>query len=157
MSENISRRSFLKRVGAAAAVGSATGMVRAAPAFAAPVDENVGILVDLTKCDGCPDVPVPRCTTACQTENETRYPEPRDEDVKDYWPQTKHEDWRAKRNLKTTLTPYNWTYVQKIKVEHGDKGKSALSRTVTADKFTDHNMYEQKVKTIEQILDIFIL
>ncbi len=118
MSQNISRRAFLKKVGAAAAVGSATGLVRATPALAAPTDGNVGILVDLTKCDGCSDVPVPRCVTSCQAENEARYPEPKDEDVKDYWPQTKHEDWRPKRKLKTTLTPYNWTYLQKVKVEH---------------------------------------
>jgi Fe-S-cluster-containing dehydrogenase component len=51
-------------------------------------------------------------------ENESRYPEVRDEDVRDYWPQQKHEDWRPKRGLKTTLTPYNWTYVQKVNVEH---------------------------------------
>jgi len=121
MPENISRRSFFKKVGAAAAVGSATGIAIAKPALAATADEQMGILVDLTKCDGCPDVPVPRCVTSCQKENEARYPEPKDEDVKDYWPQTKHEDWRSKRNLKTTLTPYNWTYVQKINVEHEGK------------------------------------
>jgi len=121
MPENISRRSFLRKIGAAAAVGSAAGIARAKPALAGASDEQVGILVDLTKCDGCSDVPVPRCVTSCQTENEARYPEPKEEDVKDYWPQTKHEDWRAKRDLKTTLTPYNWTYVQKINVEHEGK------------------------------------
>jgi Fe-S-cluster-containing dehydrogenase component len=118
MSNNMNRRSFLKRIGAAAAVGGATGLAQAAPALAAPREKNMGILVDLTKCDGCSDVPVPRCVIACQQEKEGSYPEPRDEDVKDYWPQTKHEDWRPKRNVKTTLTPYNWTYVQKISVEH---------------------------------------
>jgi anaerobic selenocysteine-containing dehydrogenase len=68
MSENISRRAFLKKVGAAAAVGGATGLAKAAPAAAASTDDNMGILVDLTKCDGCSDVPVPRCVTACQAE-----------------------------------------------------------------------------------------
>ena len=121
MPENISRRSFLRKIGAAAAVGSAAGIARAKPALAAASEEQMGILVDLTKCDGCADVPVPRCVTACREENEARFPEPREEDVKDYWPQTKHEDWRSKRNVKTTLTPYNWTYVQKVKVEDGGK------------------------------------
>lgn len=121
MPENISRRSFLRKIGAAAAAGSAAGIARAKPALAAASGEKVGILVDLTKCDGCADLPVPRCVTACQNQNEARYPEPRDEDVKDYWPQTKHEDWRDRRNLKSTLTPYNWTYVQKVKVEHEGK------------------------------------
>ena len=106
MPKKISRRSFLRKIGAAAAVGSAAGIARAKPALAGTSDDKVGILVDLTKCDGCADVPVPRCVTACQTENKARYPEPRDEDVKNYWPQTKHEDWRSKRNVKTTLTPY---------------------------------------------------
>ena len=118
MSDDISRRSFLKRIGTAAAIGGATGLMRAAPAVADPGEDRKGVLIDLAKCDGCPDVPVPRCVTACQSENEGRYPNPRDEDVEDYWPQTKHEDWRSRRHLKTTLTPYNWTYVQKIEIEH---------------------------------------
>ena len=118
MPENISRRSFLRKIGAAAAVGSAAGIARAKPALAGASEEKMGILVDLTKCDGCADVPVPRCVSACQTLNQARYPEPKEEDVKDYWPQSKHEDWRARRNLKTTLTPYNWTYVQKVEVQH---------------------------------------
>jgi Fe-S-cluster-containing dehydrogenase component len=119
MKGKISRRSFFKGIGAAAAAGTAAGLARAKPALAlAAEDEPAGIVVDLTKCDGCPDVPVPRCVTACQNENETRYPVVRDEDVRDYWPQQKHEDWRARKGLKTTLTPYNWTYVQKVKVEH---------------------------------------
>ncbi len=121
MADKISRRSFLRKVGAAAAVGTATGIARTRPALADVPEEKVGVLADLTKCDGCPDVPVPRCVTACQKENEARYPEPKEEDVRDYWPQTKHEDWRPKRNLKTTLTPYNWTYVQKVQVEHDGK------------------------------------
>ena len=121
MPENISRRSFLRKVGAAAAVGSAAGIARATPALAGASGEQIGVLVDLTKCDGCADVPVPRCVTACQTENEARYPDPKEEDIKDYWPQTQHEDWRSRRNIKTTLTPYNWTYVQKVKVDHEGK------------------------------------
>jgi Fe-S-cluster-containing dehydrogenase component len=118
MVHDISRRGFLKRIGVAAAVAGATGLTRAAPAMADSAERRKGVLVDLARCDGCPDVPVPRCVTACGEENRARYPEPRDEDVKDYWPQTKHEDWRSRRHLKTTLTPYNWTYVQQIAVEH---------------------------------------
>jgi len=121
MSKNLSRRSFLKSIGVAAAAAGATGVARAKPAIASALDDPVGIVVDLTRCDGCPDVPVPRCVSACQTENEARYPVVKDEDVKDYWPQHKHEDWRSRRGLKTTLTPYNWTYVQKVSVEHEGK------------------------------------
>lgn len=119
MKGKISRRLFFKGIGAATAAGAAAGIARAKPALAsAAADETVGIVVDLMKCDGCPDVPVPRCVTACQKENESRCLVVNDADVKDYWPQHKHEDWRDKEGLKTTLTPLNWTYVQKVKVEH---------------------------------------
>lgn len=118
MTQGITRRGFLKSIGTAVAVGGATGIARAAPSLAALPGEKKGVLVEVAKCDGCPDVPVPRCVAACQEENKARYPEPRDEDVKDYWPQTQHEDWRARRGLRTTLTPYNWTYVQRVEVEH---------------------------------------
>jgi len=124
MPEKISRRSFLGKLGAAAAVGSAAGFARANPVLARMSEEKIGVLVDLTKCDGCADVVVPRCVTACQYQNEARYPQPEEEDVRDYWPQTKHEDWRSRRSLKTTLTPYNWTYVQQVEVQHGGKTHS---------------------------------
>ena len=65
--------------------------MRAAPALADSAGDRKGVLIDITRCDGCPDVAVPRCVAACQSENGSRYPEPRDEDVEDYWPQTKHE------------------------------------------------------------------
>jgi Fe-S-cluster-containing dehydrogenase component len=118
MSLNISRRVFLKRLGMAATAGSAAGIAKAAPVLAAPSGGYVGIVVDLMKCDGCPDKKMPRCVEACRIENGTRYPQPREEDIRDYWPQTKHEDWRSRGHLTTTLTPYNWTYIQKVKVEH---------------------------------------
>jgi len=42
-----------------------------------------------------------------------------------------------------------------VKVEHGDMGTNAVQRTVTADKFTDHNMHEEKVKAIEKRIGVF--
>ncbi len=118
MTHKISRRVFFKKVGAAAAAGSAAGIALANTALASASGEQVGIVVDLTRCDGCADVEEPRCVTACQNQNADRYPEPRDEDISDYWPQTKHEDWRSRRGIRTTLTPYNWTYLQKVEVQH---------------------------------------
>ncbi|UCG39385.1 MAG: 4Fe-4S dicluster domain-containing protein [bacterium] len=118
MSHDISRRDFFRRIGAAAAVGGAAGVARARPALADAGSEPVGIAVDLTRCDGCPDVPVPRCVSACQSENQSRYPVVEEESIMDYWPQHKHEDWRPRKGVRTTLTPYNWTYVQKVAVEH---------------------------------------
>ncbi len=115
MALSVTRRTVLKTLGVAAASAGA------APALAAPSrPDDVGVLVDLTRCDGCPDVPTPRCVSACRAKNQARYPEPDPgEPIQDYWPQPKHEDWRPKRESTATLTPYNWTYVQKVSVEHG--------------------------------------
>ena len=117
MKQGISRRSMLKTLGAAA------GLAGASPALGAPRrPDDVGVLVDLTLCDGCPDVATPRCVSSCRSKNRARYPEPDPEkSIQDYWPQKKSEDWRAKREATDTLTPYNWTYVQKVSVEHGGR------------------------------------
>lgn len=117
MASPMSRRTALKALGAAA------GLAGAAPALAAPRrPDDVGVLVDLTRCDGCPDVATPRCVSSCRAKNQARYPEPpAGVPLADYWPQKKHEDWRPKRDAVNTLTPYNWTYVQKVTVEHGGR------------------------------------
>ncbi len=110
------RRSFLK--GAMAAGGVA--LAAAAPVKAGTSGEKavpVAMMIDLTRCDGCPARGTPACVAACSLENASRFPEPED-NIKDYWPQKKHEDWSGKRDLTSTLTPYNWTFVQKVKVEH---------------------------------------
>lgn len=114
MEPSISRRTLLKTLGAAA------GIAGAGPALASPRrPDDVGVLVDLTRCDGCPDVAVARCTAACREKNRSRFPEPApDAPLQDYWPQTRHEDWRPRREATDTLTPYNWTFVQKVSVEH---------------------------------------
>jgi len=41
-----------------------------------------------------------------------------------------------------------------VRIEHADAGKNAFQRTITADRFTDHNMSEEKVKTIEMKIGI---
>lgn len=70
-------------------------------------------LVDLTKCDGCKEEPIPKCVEACRRKNESRFPNPV-EPIRDLWPQKTHDDWSKKRDVIDTLTPYNWTTVQKV-------------------------------------------
>lgn len=113
----ISRRTFLRR---SLATGIAGGMVLSGADKIAHATEKkekaVGTLIDLTKCDGCKGQDVPLCVTACRQKNEENFPEPVD-NILDYWPQKKHEDWSDKRDAINRLTPYNWTFVQKVNVD----------------------------------------
>jgi formate dehydrogenase iron-sulfur subunit len=124
---DFSRRSFLGGVAAAtaAAMPLVTLTRRAAAQSAAPPSSTpssgpvrYGSLVDLELCDGCPDRDTPRCVTACRTANAHRFPEPDPEKIRDYWPQKQHEDWSNRRDVTDRLTPYNWTFVQSVDVEH---------------------------------------
>ncbi len=109
----MSRRDFLKRsVVAGGVVMSGAGKL----AFAAD-GSPVGTFCDLTKCDGCRDLPVPACVTACREENQQKFPRPADQ-IELYWPRNIKEDWSDKKELTTRLTPYNWTFVQTVSVEH---------------------------------------
>lgn len=110
---DIKRRSFLTGLAAA----GAACMVPTKKAEATTDDNSYATLIDLTKCNGCPDRGTPACVAACRTENADRFPEPDPAMLKDYWPQKKHEDWSKKRDLTSRLTPYNWIFVQHAKVE----------------------------------------
>jgi Fe-S-cluster-containing dehydrogenase component len=112
MSRRVTRRQFFSIAAAAGAAGAATATPVAA-ARRAPV----GMLVDLTRCDGCPDRETPRCVTACREASRAKFPEPK-HPIPDNWPTGTHEDWSGKRGVTTTLTPYNWTFVQTVTVEH---------------------------------------
>ncbi len=118
-----SRREFIKRSIASGLAGGLvlTGFGKKASASA----QQVGTLIDLTRCNGCPDLKVPACVTACRAENKERFPRPV-ENISNYWPQNKKEDWSDKQDLTSRLTPYNWTFVQKVNVEYKGK-KYALS------------------------------
>ncbi|MBB6177020.1 Fe-S-cluster-containing dehydrogenase component [Anoxybacillus tengchongensis] len=125
MSEKISRRTFLKR---STVAGATAGMLLATktPGYAQTdkSDENtlIGSLIDLTKCDGCAAYDTPLCVTACRQKNEHRFPQPQ-KPIKDYWPQKKHEDWSNEKDRTDRLTPYNWTYVEKVQVNWNGKTK----------------------------------
>ena len=110
----LTRRNFLKKGAMVTAIGAAcaTGMVEAASAKSG----TYSTLIDLTKCDGCKNEPIPKCVEACRRENEKKFPNPV-EPIKDLWPQKTHDDWSKKRDVMNTLTPYNWTTVQKVDME----------------------------------------
>ncbi|MBO8126859.1 MAG: 4Fe-4S dicluster domain-containing protein [Firmicutes bacterium] len=92
MSQKISRREFLKRSTAAAAASAAVACGLPAKAEASTDIGEVGIVIDLTLCDGCNE-----CTLACQREH--GHPEnPNPEG----------------------LTPENFLYVQHVTVETED-------------------------------------
>jgi len=116
----ISRREFFKR---SIASGVTAGLILGGAekkAEASTGGEAVGTFIDLTLCDGCKDVDVPRCVSSCRDKNRERFPVPVKE-IPDYWPQKKKEDWSDKKNLITRLTPYNWTFVQQARVDHNGK------------------------------------
>ncbi|MFZ5633433.1 MAG: 4Fe-4S dicluster domain-containing protein [Bacillota bacterium] len=117
----LTRRQFVKRT---LASGMAAGLVLGGGtklAYAAS-SSQAGTFYDLTKCDGCKGQKVPLCVTACREENRSRFPNPLPSDqIPYYWPNKKKEDWQGKKELTNRLTPYNWTFVQKVSVEHNGK------------------------------------
>ncbi len=110
-----SRRSLLAGVGAAFA---ATTIPPRKARASEGASRNM-TLIDLSRCDGCPDRDTPACVSACRVANADRFPEPDPKMLKDYWPQRKHEDWSDRRQITDKLTPYNWLAVQRLRVEQG--------------------------------------
>lgn len=115
--ERVNRRAFFKRTLAAGVAGGAILATSHQPVAAARPEGCVGTLIDLTLCDGCAAQAMPSCVAACRQENAHRYPHV-EGPIQPYWPRTTYEDWSDKQNLTNRLTPYNWTYVQKVTVEH---------------------------------------
>lgn len=115
----LTRRQFLKRT---LASGLAAGLVLSGgpKRASAATSSRVATYYDLTRCDGCSGKKVPLCVGACREENKSKFPDPVPSDkIEYYWPNKKKEDWQGKKDLTSRLTPYNWTFVQKVSVEHG--------------------------------------
>ncbi|WP_280768290.1 4Fe-4S dicluster domain-containing protein [Salipaludibacillus daqingensis] len=112
------RRSFIKRASAATAAAAVmTTKQKWVSATGVEDSKQIGSIIDLTKCDGCELEDTPLCVTACKTKNADRFPQP-EKPIKDYWPQKHHEDWSGEQDQTGRLTPYNWTFVDKVEVEH---------------------------------------
>jgi len=122
MSKTMDRRTFLRLTGLSAAAAGAAALSRSTPARALSLSkggtEPMGMMIDLTLCDGCAGAGTPACVTACRSERRGDFPQVKGEVPVNY-PTGKNEDWRGKADSTTTLTPYNWTFVQKAKVEQG--------------------------------------
>jgi Fe-S-cluster-containing dehydrogenase component len=105
----LTRRGFLKVSAGLLGLLAIPKVVEAKPG-------KYATLIDLTKCDGCKDEPIPLCVKACREENSHRFPVPK-RPIPDYWPRKFHEDWEPKKDRIDTLTPYNWIFVQKVNVD----------------------------------------
>lgn len=108
----ISRRTFLR---GSAMAGALTVLPRV-DAHAAPASDSYATLIDLSKCDGCAGKEAPLCVSACRRERADSFPKPAKDQLRDYWPQKKHEDWSNKKNLTDRFTPFNWLFVQQVQV-----------------------------------------
>ncbi|MGB5217711.1 MAG: 4Fe-4S dicluster domain-containing protein [Smithella sp.] len=117
----IGRRSFLK-ITAGAAVASSVGLPEAS---AAATDKQLSTLIDLSLCDGCPDRKVPACVSACKEINQDKIPQVV-EPIPEPWPRKTIEDWSKKRDVFSRLTPYNFIYVQKAKVNMAGAEKTVF-------------------------------
>lgn len=84
---------------------------------ASPGPDSYATLIDLTKCDGCAGKPTPLCVESCRSGRRDVFPNPEEDQLLDYWPQKKHEDWSRKRDLRDRFTPYNWIFLQQVEVD----------------------------------------
>lgn len=115
---NLERRRFFKR---AALGGMATALVLTPKGVSASQKEatRVGSYIDLTLCDGCEAYDTPKCVSACRDKNKEHFPEPEGE-IYSYWPRKGKEDWSNERDKIDRLTPYNWTFVEKVNIDGKD-------------------------------------
>ncbi|MBP7343052.1 MAG: 4Fe-4S dicluster domain-containing protein [Syntrophaceae bacterium] len=109
---HFSRRSFLK-IGAG--VAALTGVHW--PKRAGAADEGrLATLIDLSLCDGCVDRRVPACVDICKAINKDKIP-PVVQNIPEPWPRKTIEDWSKKKDVFNRLTPYNFIYVQEVRID----------------------------------------
>jgi Fe-S-cluster-containing dehydrogenase component len=112
----ISRKKFIRfGIGAAGFVVSSHIPFR--NAYASP-HKPLATLLDVSKCIACG-----ACVEACHETNRHKYPEPVKPFPRMYPAGVQVEDWSAKRDIDDRLTPYNWLYIQKAKVNAGGEIK----------------------------------
>src|SRR5512138_1298480 len=116
MDGTMDRRSFLKVMGLAAAAAGTAAAAKAAPALAAEGGARpMAIMADLARCDGCAAEGTAACVLGCRREHAGDFPRLEGE-VPVNFPTGKSEDWRGRKEETGTLTPFNWTFVQKVEV-----------------------------------------
>ena len=110
---HISRRSFLKISGGAAAL---TG-VSLPKTLLAQTEEQLSTLIDLSLCDGCLDRETPACVSALQgIIHNDKIPQVI-ENIPEPWPRKTIEDWSKKKEVSNRLTPYNFIYVHRADID----------------------------------------
>ncbi len=110
VTQNITRRSFLK--GSLAAAGTLAATSLPAKAAQSP-KEPLATLIDISKCIGCE-----ACVLACSDVNHHKYPEPVKPFPKMIPKKVPVADWSNKQDVTDRLTPYNWLFIQYAEVEH---------------------------------------
>lgn len=108
----LNRRTFIT---GAAAAGALT-VLPTVRAEAAIQPDSYATLIDLTRCDGCVGKEQPLCVASCRDGRAEEFPNPPQNQLRDYWPQKQHEDWSDKRHVTNRFTPYNWIFVQQVQV-----------------------------------------
>lgn len=86
-----------------------------------PQGDSIASIIDLDKCDGCVNLAVPACVSACKDKNSARFPKPC-EQIPEYFPRKIKEDYSKNRDDISRLSPYNFTFVESVKVD----GKSVF-------------------------------
>ncbi len=118
MTQDISRRSFLKgALAAAGALGASTLPVP--PAVQGAQKGELATLIDIRKCIGCE-----ACVDACREANQSKFPEPKKPFPEMYPSTVKISDWSEKRDVTNQLTPYNWLFIQEARVTVNGKEES---------------------------------
>lgn len=123
----IDRRKFITTAGAATTLA----ILPKGNVYGAVADDSYATLIDLEKCDGCSAFDSPLCVASCRKEREASFPKPKKDQLKNYWPQKKYEDWSEKKHVTNRFTPYNWIFIQKVQV--GDKEISIPRRCMHCD------------------------
>jgi Fe-S-cluster-containing dehydrogenase component len=117
MEFKLNRRKFILTAGTIAI----SNLIPHIEAEGSVAPNSFATLIDLTKCDGCKNYQTPICVLACKEENKSKFPEPDKKMLKPYWPQKFFDDWSTKREVIDRLTPYNWIFVQKVKITKDGK------------------------------------
>ncbi len=99
---------------ASAGVLAASGLARPGKATAAEIG-RLATLIDISLCDGCHDLEVPACVSACKTINKDKIPSIA-EPIPVPWPRKTVEDWSRKREVSDRFTPYNYLYVHRAEI-----------------------------------------
>ncbi len=113
------RRLFFKKASLGIASGAMLLTPKSSVAKSVANKNTIGSYIDLSLCDGCKDFDVPKCVSSCRDKNSIHFPEP-ELPLKPYWPRKNYEDWSGERDRIDRLTPYNWTFVESVKVNGED-------------------------------------